>query len=271
MLAHPDNYVSLLSRFNYSYVDAYTTYDDDYLDDDNIIYLFLLPDIKRRLDTNTDYFTTNLENFILDEDEKEALSTYINKTGSQIVTTELSFVDPIIKLYVLNIFLRIFDTADQNTIKSEILSKVSDYFLTVNRRDKIPKSDLIAIIENIEGIDSVSISFISKENEEAIQNGYYFKNIIEIDKIRGIKTVVQQKISIDIDTNSSLGLDEFGDIKIGLNELPLIRGGWIDRFNNEYLEGIDYTQYSSVNIIVKDVIKESLSVKMMNKNKQILK
>jgi hypothetical protein len=75
VLANPDNYVSYLSRFNYSYVDAYTTYNDEYISDDNVVYLFLIPDVQRRLNTNTDYFTTSLLNFYLDTDEKDALIT----------------------------------------------------------------------------------------------------------------------------------------------------------------------------------------------------
>jgi hypothetical protein len=268
VLANTDNYVSFLSRFNYSYVDAYTTYEDQYISDDNVVYLFLIPDIKRRLNTNTDYFTTNLVNFYLDTDEKDALKRFINKSGQQIVSTELSIVDPVLTRYALNIFLRIYDTVDQNSLKNEVINKVTDYLLTVNRRDKIPKSDVIAILENVTGIDSVNIAFISEVNETAINDGYYIQRVTQFDKIRGIQEVIEYRVPVTAGSDPNLGLDEFGDIKIGLNELPVIRGGWYDRFGNFYQDGIDFSQYSSVNIIIKEVIKESLSVRMNNKNKQ---
>jgi hypothetical protein len=271
VLANPDNYIKLLSRFNYSYVDAYITFDDEYLDDDNIVYLFLIPDIQRRLSKNTDYFTTNVENFYLDEDEKAALYDYINRSGQQIMSTELSIVDPIVTKYALNIFLRIFDTTDQITIKSEITNKITEYLLKVNRRDKIPKSDIVSLIEGIEGVDSVSVSFVSKINEDSIIDGYYIKRNNSIDRIRGIMTVTETKILVAEGTDPNLGLDEFGDIVIGLNELPLVRGGWYDRYGNFYEDGLNSGEFSSMNIIIKDVIKESLSVKMMNKNKGSLK
>ena len=271
VLANPDNYVKLLSRFNYSYVDAYTTWNDEYINDDNIVYLFLIPDIQRRLSKNTDYFTTDLKNFYLDPDEKAALYDYINRSGQQIMSTELSVVDPVVTKYALNIFLRIFDTADQITIKNEITSKITDYLLKVKRRDKIPKSDIISIVENIDGVDSVSISFVSKINEDSIIDGYYIKRNNSIDKIRGIMTVTETKISVSEGSDPNLGLDEFGDIVIGLNELPLVRGGWYDRFGNFYEDGLNNGEFSSMNIIVKEVIRESLSVKMMNKNKESLK
>ena len=53
--------------------------------------------------------------------------------------------------------------------------------------------------------------------------------------------------------------------------MPVIRGGFYDRFNNYYEDGINYNEYSSLNIIVKDVIKESLTIKMMNANKNTVK
>jgi len=271
VLANPDNYVKLLSRFNYSYVDAYTTWDDEYIDDDNIVYLFLIPDIQRRLSKNTDYFTTDTKNFYLDQDEKEAIYAYINRSGQQIMSTELSVVDPVVTKYALNVFLRIFDTADQITIKNEITSKITDYLLKVKRRDKIPKSDIVALVEGIDGVDSVSVSFISKVNEDAIIDGYYIKRNNSIDRIRGIMTVTETKIPVLEGSDPNLGLDEFGDVVIGLNELPLVRGGWYDRFGNLYEDGLNSGEFSSMNIIVKDVIRESLSVKMMNKNKESLK
>ena len=271
VLANPDNYVKLLSRFNYSYVDAYTTWDDEYIDDDNIVYLFLIPDIQRRLSKNTDYFTTDIKNFYLDADEKAAIYDYINRSGQQIMSTELSIVDPVVTKYALNIFIRIFDTTDQITIKSEITNKLTEYLLKVNRRDKIPKSDIVSLIEGVEGVDSVSISFVSKVNEDAIIDGFYIKRNNSIDRIRGIMTVTETKIEVPEGTDPNLGLDEFGDVVIGLNELPLIRGGWYDRFGNFYEDGLNSGEFSSVNIIVKDVIKESLSVKMMNKNKGSLR
>ena len=58
VLANPENYEHYLSRFNYfSYIDAFNETGDDYLDDDNIIYLYLIPDIQRKITTDSDYFT----------------------------------------------------------------------------------------------------------------------------------------------------------------------------------------------------------------------
>jgi hypothetical protein len=230
-----------------------------------------VPDVQRRLNSNVDYFTTPLNNFYLDSDEKDAIEEYINRTGQQIVTTELSIVDPILTKYSLNIFLRVYDTIEQISLKNEIINQITEYFLKVTRRDKIPKSDLIAIIENVKGVDSVNISFVSELNESAIIDGYYVQRINQIDRIRGIQEVVERRINLAPGDDPNIGLDDFGDIKIGLNELPVVRGGWYDRFGNYYEDGINFNQYSSINIIIKEVIKETLSVKISNKNKNSIK
>lgn len=271
VLANPNNYVSLLSRFNYSFVDAYTTYDDEYIADDNVVYLFLIPDISRRLQKNTDYFTTNLQNFYLDEDEKNGLYKYINQSGRQIISTELQIVDPILTKYIVNIFLRIYDSADIPTLQNEIISQLTNYLIHVRRRDKIPKSDLVAMIENIEGVDSVNVSFVSEVNENAIIDGYYIQKVSTFDNVRGIMSVTDNQITVSPGTDPNLGLDDFGDIKIGLNEFPVFRGGWYDRFGNYYESGLSYSQYSSANIIIKEVIKDSIATKQMNKAKSNLK
>jgi hypothetical protein len=277
VLANTDNYVNFLSRFNYSYVDAYNTFEDDYIADDNVVYLFIIPDLSRRLLSNSDYFTTNIENFYLNEEEKNDLIDFIDMTGKQIMTTELQVVDPEITRYIMNVFLRIYDTADQNNIKTEIINKVSEYFLKVKRRDKIPKSDIIAIIENIKGVDSVNIAFISEKNERAINDGYYFKKVKTIDTIRSLTVFTEEKVIVNKGEDPNLGMDEFGDITIGLNELPVIRGGtfnsiqFFDRFGNYYEDGISDDQYSSVNIIIKEVINETTSVRKMNENKNSIK
>lgn len=271
VLANPDNYINFLSRFNYSYVNAYTTHEDDYIADDNVIYLFLIPDISRRISQNTDYFTTPLTNFYLDEAEKNALIDFIDMSGQQIISTELQVVDPYLTKYVLNIYLRVYDTVDQPTLKNEIINKITAYLLKVNRRDKIPKSDLIALIEGIKGVDSVNLSFVSEINERAIIDGFYIQNVNTIDKVRGISVVTQNQINLTPGTDPNLGLDDFGDIKIGLNEMPVIRGGFYDRFGNYYEDGINYNQYCSLNLVIKEVIRETLSVRIMNTNKEAIK
>jgi len=225
VLANPDNYIIFLQKFNYfSTVDAYTTFDDQYLDDDNVIYLFLIPDIKKRLQTNENYFTVPSQYFQLSLQEENKVIDLIEESGSKIVTTVVKIVQPTITRYVLNISLVVFSGYSLDVIKNTIISQLSDYFLSVRRRDLIPSSDLVKIIENITGVDAVNVNFLCEANE------------------------VSKKAN---PSNPVIGLDDLGDITINRDELPVIRGGWTDRNGIYYSDGIYTDRPCSVNIVVK--------------------
>jgi len=275
VLANPTNYTAFLSKYNqFSFIDAFNTFGDEYLDDDNIVYLFLLPDITRKVQSNSDYFSTDISNFYLTKEDKDAVYDVINKSGRQLISTELEIIDPVITNYALNVFIRVYDDIiSEDTIKAEITNALGEYFLSLQRRDKIPRSDIIKMIENIDGIDSVYVDFISKTNEEAIFNGYYFKKIdynntdatsALIEAVRENNDVPNLNASNSIETtekitlkpgeNPNLGLDEFGDITIGNKELPIIRGGFTDRNGVIYSDGINGTNLSALNIVIRESI-----------------
>lgn len=276
VLANPDNYIHFLRRYNqFSFIYAFNTFGDDYLDDDNVVYVFLMPDITKKVSSNSDYFSTNITNFYIDTDTKNAVYNAVNTSGSQFISAEMKIIDPVIKRYAMNVYLRVFnDITSEETIEAEIIDKVGEYFLNIERRDKIPKSDLIKIIEEIEGIDSVSVTFISADNEEAIRNGYYFKEVsynnkqtsdILLEQLRNntqntldINTSTDvtknEKIILSTGTDPKIGLDDFGDIVIGNKELPILRGGFNDRNNVEYKDGIDPLNLSAVNVVFKEYV-----------------
>ena len=240
VLANPDNYIIFLEKFNYfSVVDAYTTFEDNYIDDDNVIYLFLIPDITKRLQNTENYFTVPLKFFTLTNQEEQKVLGTIESSGSKVVTTVVKIVDPQITKYVLNISLVVFEGYSQDVIKSNIISNLSDYFLSVRRRDLIPSSDLVRIIENVEGVDSVNVSFLSELNE------------------------ISKKSN---SANPLIGIDEMGDIVIGKNELPVIRGGWKDRKGIQYEDGIFDDKPGSVNISIKRVTKQTTNMMLFQEN-----
>tara|TARA_Y100000385_G_scaffold114057_1_gene118331 strand:- start:2985 stop:4745 length:1761 start_codon:yes stop_codon:yes gene_type:complete len=268
VLARPENYVHFLSRYNqFSYIDAYTTFDDENLDDDNIVYLFMVPNVEKKLSTTNDYFTVSEELFKLDKAEKTAIYSVINKSGRQLVTSEVRIQDPIITKYICNVYVRVFENYDRGTIISNIKTKLSTYFTSVRRRDKIPKSDIVSIVENIKGIDTVNVEFVSEKNENAIKNGFYVKTIENIDPLTKVKTVGTQRIDLTSGDDPGLGIDNFGDIIIGLNEVPIIRGGWDDRNEVTYQKGIQDNKLSSLNVVIVDKVKEDVTAKLAANNK----
>lgn len=222
VLANPVNYIYFLNKFNYfSIVDAFTTFDDNDWSDDNVIYLFLIPDINKRLKSNENYFTVPLTEFTLKDFEKLKIYNLIEQSGQRLTSAVNTIVDPVLKKYIINISLTIFESFSSDFIRQQIESKISDYFLNVKRRDKIPQSDLVAIIENIEGVDSVNVWFIGEENEIAMKKD---------------------------PKGEPVGLDKYGDIIFNKDEFILVRGGWKDRKGVYYDDSLRVDKPSILNI-----------------------
>lgn len=228
VLANPTNYITFFEKFGqFSIIEAFTTFDDQYIDDDNVIYLILVPDIQLTLKSNETYFDIPVSRFKLTQPQRDRIYQLLDESGQKIVTTEVKILDPVIKRYVVNIALTMFEGNDPDTLKTTITNTLSDYFLNIRRRDKIPKSDLIAAVEEIEGVDSVSLYFVGEENEAAkAQN----PNAPEI------------------------GFDEFGDIIIGKDEIVVISGGWDDRNGIFYDLGAGMETLSSINIDIRAIV-----------------
>lgn len=245
VLANPTNYVTFFEKFGqFSIIEAFTTFDDQYIDDDNIIYLILVPDIQLTLKTNETYFDVPISRFKLTKPQIDRIYQLLDESGQKIVTTVVKILDPLISRYVVNVAITIFEGYDPDTVKSQIIDTLSDYFLNIRRRDKIPRSDLVAAIEGIDGIDSVSLYFICEKNEES-------------------KT--QNPNAPDI------GLDEFGDIVIGKDEVIAISGGWEDRNGIYYDYGAGLQNLSSVNIDVRAIVPVTYNTRVNQQLKSSLK
>jgi hypothetical protein len=224
VLANTDSYVYFLEKFNiFSVIDAFNTFDDDDITDDNVVYLFLIPDVNKRKPASADYFSVPIQLFLLTDDEKEKIYDYIEQSGQKIMGTEIKILDPIVKKYVMNVNVIAIEGYSKDTIRQSIISKCSDYFLKNRRRDRIPKSDIISIIETVEGVDSVNIWFVSEENEAFKKDP---NNVNLPDK----------------------GIDVFGDIIINRGEYALVRGGWETRTGYIYYDTVDQGKPGSVNV-----------------------
>ena len=104
VLATPDNYESFLAKYGmFSYLDAYNTTDDGYLDDDNIIYLFMLPDVARKITDNKDYFGFDESEFFFSEEETNSMLRVLEDSGRQMVTTEVKIVEPVQSRYKVKV------------------------------------------------------------------------------------------------------------------------------------------------------------------------
>jgi hypothetical protein len=253
VLANADNYITYFEKFGtFSIIEAFSTFDDQYLDDDNIIYVLLVPDITQKLKTNETYFNIKESEFTLTTFQKNRLLQSIEESGQKIVTTEVKILEPKISRYVINILITMFEGYDPVTVKGQIIDSISTYFIGIRRRDKIPRSDLISIVESIPGVDSVTLFFVSQKNEN------YAVSVSSLQDTDPKKKIV-------------LGLDEFGDISFDKDEIAIVTGGWSDRIGLYYDKGADLNKLSSINIDIRSIVSVTHNTEINQKNKNYIK
>lgn len=254
VLATPESYVSFLSKYNqYSFIYAYNTKDDTNLFDDNIVYLKILPNVQRRLSGSQDYFEVPLSNFTLSDNEKQAIYDAITNSGRMLVNSEVQIIDPEVNRFIINVIIRYFEGCDKNSIRTAIREKLNTYFININRNDIIPLSDIIALVEGIDGVDTCDVFFINERNENAIkQRGY------ERDKRvwQNLQYVTEKEwVNIPYDTDPRLGFDDFGNILVNENTICIPKGGWTDRDGNYYSETPEVGKLGPLNIFFLDKVE----------------
>ena len=290
VLATPDNYEHFLARYGmFSYLDAYNTTADGYLDDDNVIYLFMLPDTKRKLTKNKDYFNLDLNEFFFSSDEKNGILELLEKSGQQMVTTEVSIVEPSVQYFRMDVKVRYFEGYDKTTLYSEIRAKISEYLINITRRDRLPASDIIALLEGIEGIDSVNVKFSSKAEEDARRLGYYISKTVTVTPSTPVledigngkqkyvffkRTVTENKVNFEPGAalpENVINLDSFGDIILEKEEVALFRGGWQDRSGVEVLDDVKMGEMAALSIYFDEpAIKNTIFTQIQAKNRRAL-
>jgi hypothetical protein len=229
-LVNLDNYEVLLQKMQmFSTIKVFLDQDaNGNILDSRMINLFLVPDVTQMFKNGSDYFNLPSDKFKLTQFQKNELLKYIERSGTKMISSDLKITDPIITRYVINVSIIAYEDTATDIIKSDIADAVGNYFIKLTRHDRVPKSDLITAIESIGGVDSVNINFVGEINEAA-------------------------KIS-NPNSTTLIGLDEFNDIVIGLDEFPIIRGGWTDSQGNRYADGLSETNLGALNIQIKSLI-----------------
>jgi len=268
VLATPDNFEYFLSKYNqFSYIDVYNRTEDQYLDDDNVVYIFAVPDFKRKVAGNQDYFSMPEKEMFFTQNEYDAMYQVLQDSGQMILSTEIEFVKPKVKKYSMDVSIRYFEGFTKQEIANEVRSSISDYMLNTTRRDKLPKSDIVYILEEIEGIDAVNIRFISQAEEEALRLGFYEsitttvvpQEPVILEEIgdgkqkhvffKRVENVNQVKINPgDPIPNKIRGLDQFGDIILDKEEIAVIRGNWLDREGDTVADDVRVNEEAALSI-----------------------
>ena len=248
VLGTPQQYAYEIKKLGvFSHVNAY--------EKTNTIFIVATPNIRLFKNQNADYFTISLRAFELDQYEISKINKYLKTSGTLQLTRKYKIQSPKLSYYVMNIYVMSYSDSTTDSVRAQILDKVSEYFLSLKRIDRIPKLDLIKELSSISDIHSVDIQFISKKNED-----YHKQNINRTENAKNLITSrLAKPIAIRPNPNYSptetKGVDPIlGDILFEPEEIPIIRGGWRDRNNIYYSAEIDGNQMKSVNIINKGVI-----------------
>lgn len=249
VLGLPQQYAYEIKKLGvFSHVNAY--------EKSGTIFIVATPNIKLFKSSDSDYFTVNINAFSLDRYEISKIDKYLKTSGNLQLTKKYRIKSPDLSYYIINIYVISYSDATDESVNSQIINDISDYFLNLTRIDRIPKLDIIRILSSITDIHSVDIQFISKKNED-----YHRSAIIDAEnKLNVYNTSYQSDISIsdiniDYNSNKIIGLDPIlGDILFEPNEIPIIRGGWITREGIYYSDDIDGSGLKSVNIIKKGTI-----------------
>jgi hypothetical protein len=266
VLGLPQQYAYAVKRLGvFSHVNAY--------EDSGTIYIVCTPNINLFKNQNSDYFTVNIRAFELDNYEKSKIDKYLKTNGHIQLTRSYRIDAPVLSYYVMNVFVIRYSDSNDDSVQSEIINRVSEYFLSFSRMDRIPKSDLVKVLADIGAIHSVDVQFISKKNEDyhreeirrqrnARRNASNFDINIQSRsrRVPVLESELTPTISdVDYSDNTVLGLDPvLGDIIFQPEEIPIIRGGWYDRNDIYFSDELNGTGLKSINIIKKGVVDSSL-------------
>jgi hypothetical protein len=217
VLALPQQYAYHIKKLGvFSHVNAY--------EKNGTIYISVTPNINLFKSGDVDYFRVDKSAFTLDSWEKYKIDLYLRNSGVIQLTKKYKIVNPVLSYYIINIFVIPYSDAVDESLNSQIRSVVSDYFLKLDKVDRIAKVELLKLISDITDIHSVDLQFVSKKNEDYHKTGM----------IDG---------SVDYSPDRVLGIDPIlGDIVFESDELPIIRGGWENR--NKTMYG-DFDNFSS--------------------------
>lgn len=163
------------------------------------------------------------------------LERILKDSGKLLIGTNVKIIEPIIRHYIINIGVRAKRGYNKIQVRNDIQKAIADFIVNNNRTDIIPCSDIVVAVDAVDGVDTVTVSLVSEYNEQAHINGYYYKEWVEWnDSNTKFETKKIKRILYD----EELGIDN-GDIVIQPSELWVLGGGFKDRFDQYYNNGIN--------------------------------
>lgn len=230
VLASPDNFKNFISKF------SFCGYNRTWSEPGSlIINSLIIKNYKDQLSDGKEYFNLTESDFYLSKPQKESIIKCLSETGGQLSGSTYKIFDPDLYKYAMYLYITLKNsTYDKEYIKNQIRVLVGDFFCNIENDKFIPKSDLIHYIkDNVNGVDSADIYFLSEKNETAIQTKSYKKVTYSYNPATGVYNKKIEDIYLYDGENPNIGLDEHGNIKLENDEqFPVLMGGW-DYLNKE--------------------------------------
>lgn len=217
------------------------TYLQNAIDDsnikDNTVYIYLVPDVSKRISSANNYFTCDESVFSLTEEEKINIENLIEASGQRILTVENRVMSPRMPRFAINVEAKIWEGYSETDVYNDCLNEISKYLISNQRSKQFPVSDLVALLEDVKGINSVKVSFAADRDNDILYSKPGFYGIDEFGDIVMTRNVV----------------DTYGS-KHALNDLyPLFRGGFIDPNGVQYEKTQSQQTISAFNFKVTEV------------------
>ena len=216
VLANENNYKLFFKRF------SFIGYNNVWSESNSLIVnAVCLTNYKDNIKEYNDYFNINANSLLLSEYQKEMILNSLNSSNKTYAGVSLNFIDPIIYKYAIICYVKVNSTYNKDVTKELINKTIAEYFMNLPvNTNFVSKSDLIKyILDNIEYVTAIDLTFISDMYERAYYNNYYYTyKKINVDgeyKYEYTKNV--------FDKSNTLGLDDLGNIKLNsLFEIPII-------------------------------------------------
>lgn len=209
--------------------------------DDNTVYLFLIPDVNKRIANGLNYYTAPIEAFKLSSDEETAILNLIEESGQRVMTVDNAILELQYPRFVLNMSLVLWQGHEYENVRESIAVATSNYFLKNTRRDRIPVSDIIKIVEDVEGVDSVNVWFDADKNNKDIYGTF--------DGIDDYGDIILERYVVDAWNN-----------KVPIKDIyPLFRGDFESEDGVYYEDGTNKNKLSTLNIQVRSYTPKDLN------------
>lgn len=218
--ATEDNFKLLLRRF--SFIGQSSVWSEP---NSLTVTISCLSNKHNNISSPEQYFELNEDKLLLTEYQKQMITTTINNSKKLFGGLQVLFKDPVICKYAGICYVKCNSNYNRETIKTQIKNSIANYFMSLPENVQfIAKSDLVmAVMNDVNNIDSFDIHIISELDESAYYDGYYYRQ--ELKFVNGTYQYTPVKYIYESDVHP--GLDDYGNIQLNSKmEIPIFHGGF---------------------------------------------